>query len=229
MTRRRRAAVLLGLALLLGTLSATHMARREAALKAQLGPVEQIVVARDDLPAGRTLELSDLGVRSLPARYAPPGEPAFAAALAGQKLAVPVQAGAPVSGDLLVKRPATPEAAIGRGQRAVDLVATGSPQAVLAGAHVDVLVTTERRDRTRGATRIALEDVEVLAARAAANDGDAGDGGKGQPRVSATLRVTAEQAVYLAAAQSFARDVRLLARAPGDRRKVGDLAVDDGL
>jgi pilus assembly protein CpaB len=228
-TRRRRAAVLLGLALLLGTLSATHMARREAALNAQLGPVAQVVVARDDLPAGRTLALSDLGVRSLPARYAPPGEPAFAAALAGQKLAVPVQAGAPVSGDLLVRRPATPEASIERGQRAVDLVATGSPQAVVAGAHVDVLVTTERRDRTPGATRIALEDVEVLAVRAAANDADADGGAKASTRVSATLRVTAEQAVYLAAAQSFARDVRLLARAPGDRRKVGDLAVDDGL
>jgi pilus assembly protein CpaB len=35
--------------------------------------------------------------------------------------------------------------------------------------------------------------------------------------------------VYLAAAQSFARDVRLLVRAPGDRRRVGDLAVDDAL
>ena len=47
--------------------------------------------------------------------------------------------------------------------------------------------------------------------------------------VDATLRVTAAQAVYLAAAQSFARDVRLLTRAPGDRRKIGNLAVDDGL
>ena len=46
MTRRRRAAVLLGLALVLGTLSATHMSRREAALEAQLGPLTEVVVAR---------------------------------------------------------------------------------------------------------------------------------------------------------------------------------------
>jgi len=226
MTRRRRAAVLLGLALILGTLSATHMARREAALHAQLGPLAEVVVARADLPAGRTLDLKDLGVRQVPARYAPPGEATFAAALSGQKLAVPVASGAPVTAALLVKRPITPEAAIGRGQRAVDVVATGSPQAVVAGAHVDVLVTTERRDSNRGATRIALEDVEVLAARAATETGEAHDNGA---RVSATLRVSAAQAVYLAAAQSFARDVRLLARAPGDRHKVGGLAVDDGL
>ena len=227
MTRRRRAAVLLGLALVLGTLSATHMARRERALEAQLGPVVEVVVARRELPAGRALELSDLGVRSLPARYAPPGEPAFAAALAGQKLAVPVVAGAPVTAELLVRRAQTPEAAIGRGQRAVDVLATGSPQAVIAGSHVDVLVTTERRDRIRGTTRIALENVEVLAARAAAAGDDAE--AKGAPRVTATLRVTAAQAVYLAAAQSFARELRLLARAPGDRRAVGTLSVDDGL
>ena len=226
MTRRRRAAVLLGLALVLGTLSATHMARRERALAAQLGPVTEVVVARTDLPAGRALELSDLGVRSLPARYAPPGEPVFAASLAGHKLAVPVAAGGPVTAELLERRPQTPESAIERGQRAVDVIATGSPQAVTAGAHVDVLVTTERRDRTRGTTRIALEDVEVLAARAdASEDAEA----KGAPRVSATLRVTAAQAVYLAAAQSFARELRLLARAPGDRRDVGALTVDDGL
>jgi pilus assembly protein CpaB len=224
-TRRRRAAVLLGLALVLGTLSATHMARRERALEAQLGPVVEVVVARRDLPAGRALELSDLGVRSLPARYAPPGAPAFAAALAGQELAVPVAAGGAVTEALLVRRPQTPESAIRRGQRAVDVLATGSPQAVTAGAHVDVLVTTERRDRVRGTTRIALENVEVLAARAGAGDPEA----KGAARVEATLRVTAAQAVYLAAAQSFARELRLLARSPGDRRAVGTLAVDDGL
>jgi pilus assembly protein CpaB len=220
-TRRRRAAALIGLALVLGTLSATHMARRERALEAQLGPVREVVVARTDLPAGRPLRLSDLGVRSLPARYAPPGEPAFAAALAGHKLAVPVVAGAPVTPELLERRPAAPEATLERGQRAATVMAAGT---VAPGAHVDVLVTTERHDGAAGATRIALENVEVLAARPApANERD------GTPRVSATLRVTAAQAVYLAAAQSFARDVRLLARAPGDRRRVGTLVVDEGL
>ena len=92
------------------------------------------------------------------------------------------------------------------------MVAAGSPQAVVAGARVDVIVTTERR------ARLALEDVEVLAARAAL----AAEEGKG-PRVLATLRVSVEQAVYLVAAQSFARDVRLLARAPGDERVAGGL------
>jgi len=66
-----------------------------------------------------------------------------------------------------------------------------------------------------------LEDVEVLAARAASSE-------KG-PRVVATLRVRVSDAVYLVAAQSFAQDVRLLARAPGDDRAVGELVVGEGL
>jgi pilus assembly protein CpaB len=92
----------------------------------------------------------------------------------------------------------------------------------VAGAHVDVVVTTEGGDGAAGAARLALQDVEVLAAHAAGDD-------KPAPRVVATLRVSAAQAVYLTAAQSFARDVRLLARAPGDRGRVGQVAVGDGL
>jgi pilus assembly protein CpaB len=74
-----------------------------------------------------------------------------------------------------------------------------------------VVVTCEGGDGP-GAAELALEDVEVLGARPAAR-GDAG------PQVAATLRVTVRQAVYLAAAQTFAREIRLLARAPGDHRR----------
>ncbi len=48
-------------------------------------------------------------------------------------------------------------------------------------------------------------------------DPDGADGAPG-PRVAASLRVTLRQAVYLAAAQAFARELRLLPRAAGDRR-----------
>jgi len=213
-TRRRRAAVLLVLAAGLGVLASTHMSRREAALRAQLGPLTEVVVAREDLPAGKMLGLDDLGVRTLPARYAPAGGPVFAETLAGHKLAVPVPAGGTVTPELLAKAPTTPGALIKRGERAVDVLASGS---VSAGARVDVVVTTDKR------TRLAMQDVEVLQARPAPAKEDSG------PRVSATLRVSAQDAVFLVAAQSFARDVRLLARAPGDDRTAGELIVGEGL
>jgi hypothetical protein len=64
-SRRRRAAVLLGLALLLGGLAASDVARREAAVRAQVGPVVEVVVAAADLRAGR--------IRACPATCSPGG------------------------------------------------------------------------------------------------------------------------------------------------------------
>jgi pilus assembly protein CpaB len=225
MTRRRRAALLLGLALVLGALAASDVGRREAALHAQLGPAVDVVVARRPLPAGRTLRLSDLAVRPMPARYAPAGDPVFAAALAGHRLAVPVPGGGAIGPDLVAQPSPHSTPPVRRGERAAQILAGGAAQEVVPGARVDVLVTSDSTDGAGGATRLALEDVQVLAAAPAPPD----EHGGGGPRIAATLRVTVRQAVYLAAAQAFARDIRLLARPSGDRGHVGLLAVGDRL
>jgi pilus assembly protein CpaB len=147
---------------------------------------------------------------------AAPGE------LVGRRLAAPVPAGGPVSPYELATTP-SPAALLRRGERAAEVVASARAADVLPGAHVDVLVT---RDAGEGGAELALEDVEVLAARAA----DAGPGERGDPHVAASLRVTLRQAVYLAAAQSFATELRLLPRAAGDRRhRRAPLAVGDSL
>ena len=81
-------------------------------------------------------------------------------------------------------------------------------------ARVDVLVTRDERPGAPGRTVLALEDVEVLAVASAPAGRPTG-----RRRVAASLRVTLRQAVYLAAAQAFARELRLLPRAPGDRAR----------
>lgn len=222
MSRRRRAALLVGLALILGALAASDVARREAALRAQVGPAVEVLVARRPLAAGRRLEAGDLAVRRVPERFAPAGGAAVPELVVGERLAVPVPAGAPV-GEYLLAAVASTGPAVRRGERAVEVVAAGSPALVVVGSRVDVLVTRERGAGGAGTTELALEDVEVLAARTARARDDSG------PQVAATLRVTVRQAVYLAAAGAFAREIRLLPRAPGDHRTVGRQAVDDRL
>jgi pilus assembly protein CpaB len=106
-----------------------------------------------------------------------------------------------------------------------DVVGLGAPALIVPGARVDVLVTRDGEGGSPAATELALEDVEVLAARRAP-DGPREDGAQ---RVAASLRVSVRDAVYLAAAQSFAREVRLLPRAAGDRRRSGQLSVGSGL
>lgn len=226
--RRRRASLLLGLALLLGGLAASDVARREAAVESRLAPIVDVVVARGDLEQGLELGLDDLAVRRVPARFAPAGSAAEPAELVGQKVAVAVPAGGYLAAGQLQVPGGTGSSGVRRGERAADVVGVGSPELVRPGARVDVLVTRPGEGGAGGATRLALEDVEVLGAAPASEVGGQGQDA-GAPRVTATLRVTVRQAVYLAAAQTFARELRFLSRAPGDRRRSGGVSVGEGL
>ena len=90
MTRRRRAAALLGLALLLGVLAASDVAGREAALRRELGPTVPVVVVRAPLRAGERIARASLAVRDVPERYAPPGALRDPQAAVGQRAAVAI-------------------------------------------------------------------------------------------------------------------------------------------
>ena len=219
MSRRRRAALLGGLSLLLGGLAASDVAGREAALRRGLGPVVGVVVARDALAPGRRLDARALAIRRVPARFAPRGAFADTAGLVGLRVRAAVPAGADVTAAALAgDRSRAGGAPVRRGERVADVVAVAPAQALAPGVRVDVVVTRGR------ATTLALEDVEVLAARPAGGGADAED------RVAASLRVTLRQAVYLAAAQAFSREIRLLPRAAGDRRHgAAGIRVGDGL
>jgi pilus assembly protein CpaB len=215
MSRRRRAALLLGLAVVLGGLAASDVGRREAEVRAQLAPLVDVPVARRPLDAGHRIAPGDLGVRRIPRRFAPTGGPVLPELLVGRKLAVPVARGGAVS-EALLERPRAPGTPVlRRGERAAEVVALAAPGTVAEGARVDVLVTRER-----SGTELALQDVEVLGTGPAPGDRDSPAG-----RISATLRVTLPQAVQLAAAGAFAREIRLLARAPGDHRHTDALAA----
>jgi pilus assembly protein CpaB len=217
MTRRRRAAALLGLAVALGVLAASDVAGREAALRRRLGPAVPVVVAARPLAAGERIARAALALRLVPARYAPAGALADPADAVGRHAAVAVPAGADLEPGLL----AVPEAgasdppgpALRRGERSLELLAVAAPEDVVAGARVDVLVTYDGRDGAPGATRLALQDADVLSVRPA-QAAEGAQAGSGLPRVRAALRVSVRQAVALTAAAATAAEVRLLARPP---------------
>jgi pilus assembly protein CpaB len=225
MSRRRRAAVLLGLALVLGGLAASDVARREAAVRAQLGPPVEVVVARADLAAGRLVRAGDLAIRRLPERYAPVGAATVPEVLIGERLAAPVQRGGYLGAALLAAEPGIAGPPVRKGQRAAEVVALGSRSLVVPGARVDVLVTRDGDSGAPAGTVLALQDLEVLATRAA----PPAAGEESGERVAATLRVSVRDAVFLTAAQSFAREVRLLPRMAGDTGRSAAIVVGPGL
>jgi pilus assembly protein CpaB len=231
-SRRRRAVLLVALALVFGGLAAAEVSRREAALAEQVGPLVEVVVARTGVPAGARLTAEGLAVRRIPQRFAPPDAFAQPAELAGLRTRVALAPGTPilatVLGDPAGDSPAG--APVRPGERVAEVIAAAPPDLIRPGGRVDVLVTREPRPGAAGGTELALEDVEVLAATAAGDGGGEGGAVAGTPQVRASLRVTVRQAVYLAAAQAFARELRLLPRAAGDdRRGAAGLTVSAGL
>jgi pilus assembly protein CpaB len=90
-----------------------------------------------------------------------------------------------------------------------------------AGARVDVLVSTES-GAGGGRTLMALAGAELLRLEAGPTEAAPAEGtGARGPTALATLRVTLRQAVYLTAADNFAREIRLLARPAGDHSSAG--------
>jgi pilus assembly protein CpaB len=235
--RRRRAGVLLALAVACGGLAASNVQSRQHEVEAAVGPLVPVVVTRADVRPGARIRAAQLAVRQVPERFAPrdalvaPDEAAGHRVAGGLTAGAYVTAGAFASGADDAQSPAgTP---IRRGERTVDVAVAGGEGLTSAppGTRVDVIVTTEPRTGAAGRTYLALQDVELLAARAGGSDagtGGSGEGAAARATTTATLRVTLRQAVFLTAAQSFAREIRLLTRAPGDRKPAGPLTVGAG-
>jgi pilus assembly protein CpaB len=200
----------------------------------RVGPLVSVAVAARDLPVGRRLGPRDVELRQVPEAYLPPDALAPHAVAAGGRTAVPVAAGSYLTSGLLGGRRLVRSGTLRPGQRVVDIAVAGARALASAppGSRVDVMVSSEPRDRP-GRTFIAVEGAALLALRPAGEDTDdsgTGDGTAATASVIATLRVTLRQAVYLTAAQNYAREVRLLARPPGDHGRTGRPAVSaDGL
>jgi pilus assembly protein CpaB len=238
--RRRRAAVLLSLALACGGLAASRVQSRQSEVEGAVGPLVPVLVTRAEVPPGARLRPGQLALRQVPERFAPRDALISPAQVAGRRVAGALAAGSYVTAGSLTagagREPEAPGAPIRRGERSAEVAVAGGEALTGAppGTRVDVLVTTESRSGVGGRTYLALQDVELLGARAADGSGgsapgSAGAGGSAAHATTiATLRVTLREAVFLTAAQSFARELRLLVRAPGDRRAVGLLSVDGG-
>ena len=210
---RRRGLLLLCLALACGGLAASQVRERERRIEVALGPLVPVLVAARDVPADHRLAAGDLLVRRVPARYLPPDALADPGPLAGARTAVPLPAGTYVTPVVLgdAGNDGDEGTALRPGERAATVRVTGAFDDAQPGARVDVVVSTQPAAEG-GRTFVALQDVELLGRR----------GGL------VTLRVTARQAVYLTAAANFAKEIRLLVRPPGDRRRIGAAAVGEG-
>jgi Flp pilus assembly protein CpaB len=179
------------------------------------GELRPVLVAAAPLPARRVIDLelaSELEVRRVPTRFVPPGalrSPSEAVGL------VPTAA-VPAGGYVLASQLRPPRAGgtgpdLGKNRHPVEIAVSGAGALAasggnLAGARVDVVVTTEPSAAGAGRTYVAAAAVPLLAL------GPGADGPGPGGTAAATLGLTRGQALRLIAAQSFARQVTILPR-----------------
>jgi Flp pilus assembly protein CpaB len=209
--RRRLRAVLFAAAALLTAGAAALVADGYGSRVAgSYGPLRPVVVAADRLGAGEVIGPDEvtrsLVLRSVPSRFVPPGALGSPEQALGLQPLAPIPAGAYVLGLQLrpPRRARTPRPGLSAGRRPVEIAVTGARALLaagppVAGAPVDVLVTTEPEGTGPGRTYVAAARVPLLALQA-------GQGGG----AAATLGLTRPQALELISAENFARGVRLL-------------------
>jgi Flp pilus assembly protein CpaB len=175
----------------------------------------RIVVARVVIPAGTLLDQETastaLALASVPDGLGLSGLVTSAAGAVGRRPVAPHGPGEPVTQAGLGGSPGVGPAPLVAGERAVPvpLRAAGGPVAAPApGSRVDVIASDG--EGPAGRTRVIVADAEVMAVTPGTS-GEASDAGGGL-----VLRLTANDALAVARALDFAREVRVIARPAGE-------------
>ena len=226
--RRRRGLLLLCVALASGGLAASQVHERERRAAERLGPEVEVLVAARDIRAGARVARGAIGLRRVPVRFVPPDALPSTETVVGARTAAAVAAGGYLTASLFEDGKQGEDGGLRRGERAVtvEVAGAGAVATPQPGARVDVLVSTEP-GAGGGRTTMALAGVELL--RVEARPASAYEAGEGadpstaaSPTALATLRVSLDQAIYLTAADNFAREIRLLPRPQGDHSGAGE-------
>jgi Flp pilus assembly protein CpaB len=214
MSRRRRAILFLLAALLAaGGAGAIADGYGASAIRGY-GPLRPVVVVEKALAAGQRLGPSEvesnLALRRVPRRFAPPGALAAPEEALGLVARAPLPAGSYLLGAQLAvgRKGRVRRRRLGGGRRPVEIAVSGADALLAAGSSrvgskVDVVVTSEPSGSGAGRTYVAALRVPLLALRP--GDEEAAPG-----LAEATLGLTRPEALRLIAAESFARRVTLL-------------------
>jgi Flp pilus assembly protein CpaB len=215
-SRRGRALAFVLAALCAAAVAAAIADGYGASVARGYGALRPVVVAVADLEAGREIDpgqAAELELRRIPTRFVPPGALENPAEAIGLAPTATIPAGSYLLASQLRPPRADPARALGlgHGRHPVEISVSGAEALLVAGAQpvgerVDVVVTTEPSGSGAGRTYVAAAAVPLLAL------GPGADGTAAEGVAAATLGLTRGQALRLIAAESFARQVTLLAR-----------------
>jgi pilus assembly protein CpaB len=217
---------MLGAAAVCAGLAASIVNGYTSEVRAQVGPLVPVAMARDDIPRGKLITPGNVEryivQRQVPRRFVPSAVLRAPADALGLRSTVRIPGGmyvgsaqlaSPANGDGQQLAPSSTARVVEVGVAGAD----GLQGLLRPGARVDVLVTSERAPGPPR-TYLALQRVELVDFRAGDGDGLAEESSRSG--AVAALRVGLRQAVLLVAAQNFARELRLVPRPPQDTRRL---------
>jgi hypothetical protein len=221
-SRRARAAAFTAAAAVCAALAAAS-AGGSGGGETSLGTLRDVVVATQALPARRALERKRideaLEIRRIPVAFTAPDALTNPAQALGRRPAALIPAGSYLVGSqLIAARPdgesgGPSDPALADGVRPVEItVSAAAPVASHVHGRVDVVVTAEPTTGAGGGrTYVAARAVELLDLAPAAEGSGVPSDPLGAELSVATLGLTHAQALRLIHAESFAREVRLIA------------------
>jgi Flp pilus assembly protein CpaB len=221
-SRRARAAAFIAAAAACAALAAASVGG--GGDQPELGSLRDVVVATKPLPARRELShkriSTALEIRRIPVAFAAPDALANPAEALGRRPAATIPAGSYLVGSQLLAQvhdPAAPASngpELAAGVRPVEItVSAAGPLAGQVHGRVDVVVTAEPATggASGGRTYVAARSVKLLELSSAADSSGTTDDPLASDLSVATLGLTHAQALRLIHAESFAREVRLIA------------------
>jgi Flp pilus assembly protein CpaB len=226
-SRRARAIAFGIVALACAGLAAAMASGYRSDVAAQLGPLRPVLVAARTLAANHPLTPDiarrSLAVRRVPARFVPPGAVATPRQAIGQVPTAAIPVGAYVLSAQLrppgSRRRAHRASPVGPGREPVEIAVSGAGPLATGtgggiGGGVDVIVTTEPQGASAvGRTYVAAAGVPLLDLRQGGDGDSAGLATASSGTWTATLALTRPEALKLIEAESFARQIRLIAAA----------------
>jgi pilus assembly protein CpaB len=183
----------------------SHLRRVEAAAAAA-GPGRPLVVATSGLERGAGVSSDDLGVRRIPAAFAPPGAVTRISDAVGRTLASDVAMGEVLTETRLAGAGGPVASMVPSGLVAFPITSSLPPGSVVPGDRVDVLATYP----TRPFAETVAESAEVLTVAPSAPSGHLGAGSG-----SVLLLVSPDVAQRLAHARAFAEIALAIASPEG--------------
>ncbi|RMD84847.1 MAG: Flp pilus assembly protein CpaB [Candidatus Dadabacteria bacterium] len=155
-------------AALAGFMTLKYLRGRETTVEVQQIETRDVVVARQTISRGETIEADDVKVVAWPAEAAPEDAYETPEEVVGKLARTTIYPNDPLTDSKFVssKSPGILSALVPKGHRAISIKVnevTGISGFVAPGSHVDVLLTVPGTEEMPARTRTILQDVEVLA------------------------------------------------------------------